>query len=100
VRPVVGGVDTLGLEVATEQRLLLLEHPAHVTLPRPHLEADREVGGRQRGLQDGQGQDVACGVVEEEGGAIERDDAAKSLGDGVEERVPRQVRDDGIVDLE
>ncbi len=46
--PLVRRIRPLGFQVRTEQRPLLLEHPAHVALARPHLEPHREVAAGER----------------------------------------------------
>ena len=81
---------TLLRKVVPEEGPLGLEHTADVALAGRHLEADREVRRRQRRFEDEQPQDVALGIVQEDGGPVKGHDAAERLGDRVEERVPRE----------
>src|SRR5439155_13181677 len=43
---------------------------------------------------------VLSRIMEEDRDSVERDNMAEGLGDGVEEGVPRQIGDDGVIDLE
>ncbi len=52
-----------------------------------HLQADAEVGQRERGFQDEEAQNVPGRLVQEDGRSIERDDAAQGSGDSVEQRL-------------
>src|SRR5262249_4426530 len=83
-----------------DQPALRLEHLAYVTVARIHLEAAREVVGRQRRLENEEAQGVRGLLVQEDPGPLEGHDAAQGLRDGPEELVPGQARDHGIVDLE
>jgi hypothetical protein len=100
VRAVFHRVRALAGEVSAQPEPLLAEDLAHVTLVGRHLEADAEVVGGERRRQHEEPEHVALGVVEEDRGALEGHDAAEGPGDGLEERVSGQVRDDGVVDLE
>src|SRR5439155_21523190 len=77
-------VLTLLRKVVPEEGPLGLEHPADVALAGRHLEADREVRRRERRFEDEQPEDVALGIVQEDGGPVKGHDAAERLGDRVE----------------
>ncbi len=106
------GADTVGAsallhrvlalagQVLAHDRLLAPEHPPDVAVVRGHLQTDGEVRRGQRGLEHVEPEHLSRGVVEEDRGPVERDDAAQRLGDRVEERVAGQARDDRVVDLE
>jgi len=96
---VLGGELSLRRKVAAQQGTALLEHPSHVALVGGKLQADDEVRGGQGGLEDEEPEPVRLRVVEEDRRPVERDHAAESPGDGREERLLGEVRDDGIVDL-
>jgi hypothetical protein len=58
-----------------------------VTVERPTFQRERP-------------EDVVLRVVQRQQGAIERDGGAQGDGDGLEEGVPGEVRDDRVGDLE
>ena len=97
---VVRRVLSLRGEVVLQQGLLALEHLTHVALSRRHLEADREVGRPERGLEDEELEHVPVRVVKEDRGPLEGHHPAQGPGDRVEEGLAGEVRDEGVVDLE
>jgi len=72
------------LDVAAKQGSLRPKHLPHVRVGGRELHADREAFDRQRRLDDGDPEDVARGVVQTEGRAIEGDNATDGVSDGAE----------------
>ena len=99
-RAVLHGVLALDREVAPEEVPLAPQDPADVALAGGHLQTDREVRRGQGRLQDEEPEDVPLRTVQEDRGPLEGDHPPEGLGDGMKERIAREVRDDGVGDLE
>jgi hypothetical protein len=99
-RLLLGRILPLALEIGAQERPSLLEHQADVALAGGDLEPDDEVRGRQRGFEHEETQHVPPGVVEEDRRPVERDNRSQRGGDGPEQRLAREVRDQRVVDLE
>ena len=93
-------VLTESREVAPEEVPLAPQDPADVALAGGHLQTDREVRRGQGRLQDEEPEDVPLRTVQEDRGPLEGDHPPEGLGDGMKERIAREVRDDGVGDLE
>jgi hypothetical protein len=93
-------VGSLLREVRVEERPLIQERKPRVAVVERQLEARDEMRRRHGAFGSHHPQRVLLLVVEEDRHPIERDDRTKRGGDGAEERVLRQVEDDGIVDGE
>ena len=91
----------LGLEVPSEEWLTVIQHPARPGAVAANLGLHVvDVTGQRRSCQRERLEDVLLRMVERQHGPIERDDLAEGLRNRVEEGVPREVRDDRVVDLQ
>jgi hypothetical protein len=59
-----------------------------------------DVSGQRLSRERERLEDVLLRIVERQHGSIERDDLAEGLRNRAKERVPREVRDDGVVNLQ
>jgi hypothetical protein len=95
-----GGIFLFDGKVATHEGPVPMKHQPDVAVVRGDFESDDEVRRWQRGLEHEEPEDVAPRVMQEDRGAIERDHATEGAGHGLKQRIPLEVRDDGVVDLQ
>src|SRR5713226_2888799 len=85
---------------SAKEGLLVCERPSRVALAGRPRQADRVLPDGQGRLQKREAQDVLSRIVKEDRDPVEGNDTAEGLGNSVEQRRLRQVRDNGVVDFE
>ena len=95
----IDGKTLLALEIVAYDGALLVERLTADAFVPADLQADsKEVGGRP--LDREKAEFLSPGIVDRDGGPVERYDATQCFGERVEQRFLRQAGDDGVVDLE
>src|ERR1700723_1819124 len=93
------GILSLFFQIAAQERLLMIEHPADASFAPLDLQPGCEIVRKPVALHGEKTKSILTWLIEGNGAAVEGDDAMQGLGNSVEESLLGQVRDDRIIDF-
>src|ERR1700730_1226628 len=93
------GILSLFFQIAAQERLLMIEHPADAGFAPFDLQPGCEIVRKPVAFHGEKTKSILTGLIKGDCAAVEGDDAMQGLGNSVEESLLGQVRDDRIIDF-